>query len=165
LDQILAMVGHGRKRRIIRDSDSAMMYIVEAADSDRRSFFRLAMLALGWLSVTLGIIGIVVPGAPGTVFLLVAVWAFSRSSPRLHRWLFEHPRWGTTIRAWHIHRAIPPPAKILAVGGMVAGLAVGALWLDDGWGVPVAMAVAVVPVAVFILTRPGGPRSPDPKPG
>lgn len=48
---------------------------------------RLLCIAVGCVAATLGIVGIWVPGLPTTVFILIALWAFSRSSPRLHRWL------------------------------------------------------------------------------
>ncbi len=50
-----------------------------------------AYLLLGWTNVGLGIIGAILPVMPTTVFLLIAAWAFSKSSPRWHRWLREHP--------------------------------------------------------------------------
>ena len=43
----------------------------------------------------------------GYGILLTAVWAFCRLSGRLHLWLFEHPRFGPTIRAWYQYRVIP----------------------------------------------------------
>ena len=45
---------------------------------------RVALLALGFTCTALGIAGVLLPGLPGTVFLLIAVWAFSRSSQRFH---------------------------------------------------------------------------------
>jgi uncharacterized membrane protein YbaN (DUF454 family) len=142
------------------------MFIVDSNEAaDRRCAMRYALLGLGWICVLLGILGVILPGMPGTVFLLIAVWAFFKSSNRLHRWLFDHPRWGRTIRAWHLHRAIPTTAKALAVGGMAFGVAFTAWMFEGSWGVPVAMAVVMIPVAAFIVTRPGGPRFPDPSPG
>jgi uncharacterized membrane protein YbaN (DUF454 family) len=166
LAEILAMRRNSPKPRTIRDSDSATMFIVEAAEeADRNRITRLLFLALGWICVAIGIIGVVVPGMPGTVFLLIAVWAFSRSSRKLHRWLFEHPRWRRSIRAWHLHRAIPTVAKVLAVAGMAAGVVSSVLFIDGGWGVPVALSVVMIPFAAFIVTRPGGPGTPTPTPG
>lgn len=52
---------------------------------------RILFMLLGILCTTLGIIGVWVPGMPTTVFILIALWAFSRSSQRLHRWLVKLP--------------------------------------------------------------------------
>ncbi len=87
---------------------------------------------LGWLliaygGVGLGVVGVVVPLLPTTPFLLVAVYAATRSSPRLRWWLYRHPRFGPPIRDWQRHRAVPVQAKWMACGCMVASWA--SLWL------------------------------------
>ncbi len=73
-----------------------------------------AYLLLGWTNVGLGIIGAILPVMPTTVFLLIAAWAFSKSSPRWHRWLREHPRFGHLICCWEEHHAMPARAKRFA---------------------------------------------------
>jgi uncharacterized membrane protein YbaN (DUF454 family) len=111
----------------------------------------------------LGIAGIVLPLVPTTPFLLLAAFAFARSSPRLHDWLLAHPRLGPPINDWRTHRAISRRAKGLAVGAMAA-----ALGLSIATGLPVwlvaVQAVVLALVAAFILTRPDGPRQRVEKP-
>ena len=119
---------------------------------------RTLLAAFGALCVGLGILGLVLPGMPGTVFFLMALWAFSRSSQRLHVWLYTHPRFGTGLRNWHEHRVIPVRAKIAAVTMMTlsAGLAVV---MADSWMVP-ALAIAVMtPIGLWIATRPAAPAN------
>lgn len=53
----------------------------------RKSVYTL----LGLITTALGIIGVWVPGLPTTVFILIALWAFSQSSKRLHDWLVHIP--------------------------------------------------------------------------
>jgi len=132
---------------------------IESADSiepDRLSCpgVRQALLALGWVCVALGIAGIFLPVVPTTVFLLIAAWAFSRSSHRFHRWLYEHPRLGGPIRNWHAHRVIPLRAKLLAVSMMTASVTVLAVFVNAHWALPVGVGALLAAIAAYIVSRP-----------
>ena len=48
---------------------------------------RWLWFAAGWLMVALGFIGAMLPVMPTTIFLIMAVGCFARSSPRFERWL------------------------------------------------------------------------------
>ena len=114
---------------------------------------RTGLLLLGWFNIGLGVLGTVLPVMPTTVFLLIALWAFSKSSLRFHRWLYEHPSLGRTIREWHEHRVIPVRAKMMAVGMMTSSLIYVTLYVADGWALPLVLAMALGAVAIFILSR------------
>ncbi len=114
---------------------------------------RFAWRALAYGCIGLGTAGIVVPLLPTTPFLLVAAWAAPKGSPRLARWLWQHPRIGPTLEAWQAHRAIPRRAKRLAVVLLAFSWLV--LWL--GSAPPVVLALTALMfccVATFVLTRP-----------
>lgn len=120
---------------------------------------RAFSLALGWCCVGLGLVGLVLPVLPTTPFLLVAAWAFARSSERFHDWLINHPRLGGPLRAWREHGVVSPRAKVAAVSTMGASLAYVTLFLADDWLLPMAAATPMGATAVWLLTRPG--RAPD----
>ena len=61
---------------------------------------RWLLLAFAVLCLIMGAIGVVVPGLPTTVFILMAAWAAARSSPRLHAWLWRHRLFGPLLRNW-----------------------------------------------------------------
>jgi uncharacterized protein len=115
---------------------------------------RLTYLALGWLCVALGIVGIILPLLPTTPFLLVAVWAFSRSSPALAEKLRNHPKAGPYIRAWQDHGVIPVVGKVLStvmmavMGGYLFRFSAVPTW------VALAVCTGMAFVAAYILTRP-----------
>jgi uncharacterized protein len=113
---------------------------------------RLLFLA-GWLFVAIGIVGIVLPGLPGTVFLILAAWCFARSSPRFERWLLDHPRLGPPVRRWRESGAIPPAAKGIACASLALSWTIlfATLPRTDA---AVALAVLFVAVAAYIVTRP-----------
>lgn len=124
--------------------------------------FRYVLLGIGVLCTAIGIAGIVLPGLPGTLFLLIALWAFSRSSERFHLWLYNHPRFGQGLREWHEYGVIPPRAKIAAVT-MIA-LSLGILWgfVIEDWRMAAATSAVLTLVAAWIVTRPGSVKLEDP---
>lgn len=127
-------------------------------------WMRWILLAFGWANVALGVIGAFLPGLPTTVFLLIALWAFSRSSLRFHGWLWHHPRLGPPVRDWHTHKVIPRKAKWLAILTMTASFVYIAGFVASDWKLPALMAAILVPAALFIVTRASAPPDMEPVP-
>ncbi len=114
-------------------------------------------LAIGWISVGLGIIGVIIPVLPTTPFLIVAVWAFSRSSPELAARIRNHPSMGPYILAWETHGVIPPKAKIFAVAAMACSFAFTALVAGPPGWLLAGMAITLLAIGAYIVTRPSRP--------
>ena len=131
---------------------------VEGRDLEHRPItcrpVRYVTLGVGFLCLGLGILGMFLPVMPTTVFLLIALWCFSRSSARVQRWLYEHPRLGRSLRQWHRHRVIPVKAKIAALSMMAASFLVTLYFYAGTWIVPEIVGVVLAGVAVFILRCP-----------
>ena len=112
--------------------------------------------AVGWAALALGAVGVMLPILPTTPFVILAAFAFGKSSPRLRAWLENSRAFGPVIADWRSHGAIAPRVKALAIAMMVAvfgisvamGLALFVLVVQAG-----CMTVA----AAFILSRPSGP--------
>lgn len=120
-------------------------------------FSRYFYLSVGWFCVGLGAIGIILPVFPTTPFLLVAVWAFSKSSPELAEKIRNHPRFGHYVRHWQDHGVIPMQAKFLAVAMMGgAGVYLLRYSVAPAWAGYSACAIMAA-LAVYILTRPSQP--------
>jgi len=81
----------------------------------RKSLQSRLLIAFGWLFITLGAIGAVVPILPTTPFLIVALALFSRSSPRFHRMLLENKWFGPSLRQWEETRSLSRRTKYTAV--------------------------------------------------
>lgn len=128
-------------------------------------FSSIAWCALAYLCIGLGAAGIVLPLLPTTPFLLLALWAATKGSPRLANWLLGHPRFGPYLHAWREQRAIPPRAKLTAY--VLLGISFTTLWLSGAnpW-LLAAMALFFSVIAAFIATRPNAivpaPRLPQP---
>ncbi len=90
--------------------------------------YRIFLITLGWLSVILATLGVVLPLLPTTPFLLLAAWCFARSSPRFHAWLLHRSWFGPYLRHWQQFRALPPGAKAKAVIVILLSFGVS-LWI------------------------------------
>ncbi len=112
---------------------------------------RALYLAIGILFVGLGVLGAVLPIMPTVPFLLVAVYCFARSSPRLEKKILDHPYWGPQVRDWQERRAIARPAKLAAVTAMAAGVIFTALTLGYPYYL-ISIAILVV-AGSWIWTR------------
>lgn len=113
-------------------------------------------IVLGFVAIGLGVLGIVLPLLPTTVFFLLAAFCFARSSPALHDWLVGHPRFGPPIVNWREHRAISRRAKIMALVAMALLLA-GGLLFGLSPRILTIQVIVLGAVALFILSRPNPP--------
>lgn len=107
----------------------------------------------GWLFTLMGVIGLILPLMPGTVFLILAAFCFSRSSPRFEAWLVGHPRLGPHARRWRETGAIARRAKLIACGSMALSFV---LVMFSG-APPVAVVttgICLAASAVFVASRP-----------
>lgn len=116
---------------------------------------------LGWIFFGIGLAGAVLPGLPTTPFMLLALWAFSRSSQRFHRWLYSHKVFGPPLQQWHTDRVIPLKAKVFAIVMMVASLAWLVLFADVQAWVTGLTATVMLCGALFILSKPSRVAVPD----
>ena len=115
---------------------------------------RYILLAIGWVFLALGAIGVFLPILPTVPFLLVTAWAWSKSSHRLHRWLYRNKTYGPYLIAWNKYGVIPPRAKALAIGAMAVGWLFMTVYIATSFWLPLIVGAVEVAVAVFILTRP-----------
>ena len=69
--------------------------------------------SVGLLFVGCAYIGAIVPGIPTTTFLVLALFCFTKSSPELHSWLYNHPKFGPYIQNWTNKRIYPTRAKYI----------------------------------------------------
>lgn len=83
-------------------------------------------LSLGLVCVGAGVIGLFLPGWPTTIWLLIAAWLFSRSSPRFYGMILNHKVFGPIVRDYRAGNGVPVRIKLIAAGSIVvfAGLSV-----------------------------------------
>ena len=79
-------------------------------------FIRFLWLSLGLLFTVVGLIGLIVPGLPTTLFMIIAAACFFRSSKRLFNWVLNNKYFGKYVKDFRDGRGMPRKAKFIALG-------------------------------------------------
>lgn len=130
----------------------------------RSPILRLVLFVAGTLSLGIGAVAVVIRGIPTTPFLLLAVGCYSRSSERMHRWIYNHPRFGLLLRDLKEGRGLTLRVKLTAL--LLAWLAIGGFAIFVARSLHlrlflVGLVVVKTIVMVFVLpTKPSG-TAPD----
>jgi hypothetical protein len=112
---------------------------------------KATLTLLGFLCVAIGIIGIVVPGLPTTVFMIVAAWLFSISNPRFEKWLLGLPKIGPAIENFRNGLGMPFKAKFFAITSIVVFTSLATILLLKNLLVN-ALIIAVAVIGVWYIT-------------
>jgi uncharacterized membrane protein YbaN (DUF454 family) len=114
---------------------------------------KLFWLVMGCVSLVIGAVGAVLPLLPTTPLLLLAAYAFARSSPRLQQWLHDHATFGPMIQNWHQQGSIDRKSKRLALIVIIPTPLITWLLGAPLWVLLIQVLLLTV-VTIFIVTRP-----------
>ena len=118
---------------------------------------RGAWMLLGFVSVGVGAIGIVVPGLPTTVFFIIAAACFAKSNPRLEQWVLDLPRIGPAVQRYRDGLGMPIRAKYWAIGMIVVFTTISIVVVDVlafRVGIAIVAAIGVWYVGKRVPTTP-----------
>jgi len=105
------------------------------------------MIILGWFFVVLGAIGAVLPLMPTTIFLIMALAIFSKSSPRFHKMLLDNRWFGPGLQQWEETKTISRQSKKKATVVILITFAASIAALHSRIG----LQVMLVSIAVILL--------------
>jgi uncharacterized membrane protein YbaN (DUF454 family) len=115
---------------------------------------------VGIAALAAAAVGVLLPLIPTTPFVILAAFAFMRSSRRLHDWLITHRIFGPVILDWREHGAISRPAKSIAIASMAAVFVIS-LVLQMSAIVLVPQAFVLGVCMWFVGSRPLPPERPQ----
>jgi uncharacterized protein len=104
-------------------------------DKPRSRTAKTLYIALGGVSLALGVIGIFLPILPTTVFLLISAWSWARSSERFYKWLINNKLLGSYISNYKDEKGVTQRQRVLTLAllwigiGYTAVFIVSKLWL------------------------------------
>jgi uncharacterized membrane protein YbaN (DUF454 family) len=113
---------------------------------------RIILIAVGWLMVVLGIIGIFLPVMPTTVFFLIAAACFARSSEKFYWWLLNNKQFGKLIRDFREKRGMPLKSKIIAVSVLMIVIGYSAFFAVDSNIIKILLILIGVSVSIYLIS-------------
>jgi uncharacterized membrane protein YbaN (DUF454 family) len=82
-------------------------------------------ITIGFVSTGLGIAGIILPGMPGTIFIIIAGVAFSKSHQGFYNKLKSYKSLGKIIDDFENKRGMPRRAKIISITSIIVFSIIG----------------------------------------
>lgn len=115
---------------------------------------RAFYILLGWMFFALGAVGVLIPVLPTTPFMILALWAFAKSSSRFHHWLYNHHFFGPPLQLWAQYHIIPRIAKIMAISVMALSMVYLLLFTSVDLWLKISASLLMFYGAFFILSKP-----------
>lgn len=119
-----------------------------------RRIWHSFLLAVGLVSLVLGVIGTVVPLIPTTPLLLLAAFCFARSSERFHRWLLSNRVFGETIRNYRDGLGLPLRQKVVTLAILWTTVISTSAFAIPLWPVRLLLVAIATGVTAYLLSLP-----------
>ena len=116
-------------------------------------------IGLGLFFVGCAYIGILLPGVPTTFFVILAAWAFSKSSEKFNKWLHEHKLFGKYLTNWETKRIYPYKGRWAMVGVMCLSLI--SMWLTLPIRIVLYAGITFVLIIFWAFRYPGSEEEYD----
>ncbi len=113
---------------------------------------KIALVALGFLFVGLGIIGIFLPVMPSIPFFIIASICFSKSSEKFHNMLLNNKWVGPRIKDYYKNSGIKLSEKVFLIALQWLGILFTSIFfVHNLWG-RILMFCIAVGASVYILS-------------
>ena len=120
----------------------------------RKRIKRVLFVVVGLIFLGMGIVGYVLPGMPGTIWLIIAAALFVRSSDRLYNLVVKNRLFGCQVRDFLETGAMPLRAKIISVGSVWTFSLISILLTPYTWLFKGTVLVLAIVGTIYITSRP-----------
>lgn len=146
-----------------RQTDPAFAAVDQAratSIADTHPVKRAILFGLGFVFLSLALIGVFVPGLPTTINAIIAGYFFARSSERFDNWLTSHPVLGPSVLDHRNGIGFTVRAKTIAVTAITVSISLSSVIIATSSApafVLVIMAIAWVYAVWYVLHQPTKP--------
>jgi uncharacterized membrane protein YbaN (DUF454 family) len=127
---------------------------IEEEKNKEKNIIKHIIFVGGFISLILGIIGIVIPILPTTPFLLLSSAAFAKSSQKFHKWLLNNKVFGFYIRNYKEGKGMPTKIKIFTLALLWLTIMISFFLISLFWVQILLICIAIAVSIHIILIRP-----------
>lgn len=109
------------------------------------------LIFLGTVCVGLGVMGILLPLMPTTVFLLMAAYCYSKSSDRFHNWLLNNRLLGQYIKNYKSGQGITVRQKVTTIAILWASIAFSIWFVAGAFWLTLLLVAVAIGVTIHLL--------------
>lgn len=108
---------------------------------------------IGGISFSIGVVGAFVPLLPSTCFILLATWAFAKSSPKFYAWLSYKSPFAQSIQDWQQYQIVPTRVKWIAAISMATSYSITVTLVDNIY-VLVGIGIGLLSLIAYLFSKP-----------
>jgi len=112
---------------------------------------KAVLIFFGTLFVGLGVLGMILPLMPTTVFLLLAAYCYSKSSERFHSWLLNNSWCGEYIRNYQTGRGMTIRQKTSTMAMLWPSIGFSMWFVGGAWWLNLLLIAVAAGVSFHIL--------------
>jgi len=130
---------------------------IHIVDINRSKLSRLFWFVIGFIIMSIGLVGIVIPGLPTTPLMILAAACFAKSSQKFYDWIIYNKMFGHHVKNYREGKGIPRKSKPVILGTMWTFVLVAVLIAIPDSAPPVSKISTLVLAAIgtiFILRIP-----------
>lgn len=117
-------------------------------------FKKTLLVTLGLVCLGLGIIGYILPGLPGTIWLIIAATLFVRSSDRLYGFVINHRLFGQQVKEYLETGQMRLKTKFVSLIFMWTFSVSSVFLAPYGWLFDIPVLLLAATGTAYIISRP-----------
>jgi uncharacterized membrane protein YbaN (DUF454 family) len=108
---------------------------------------------IGIISTGLGITGVILPGMPGTIFIIIAAIAFSKSHQGFYKKLKANPHLAKIINDFEQKKGMPKKAKIISIISIIVFSIIGSSIIRNPYLIVLYLSLSLIGIWVILRQK------------